>query len=123
MKQNDLEYINGKGSLDYLDRMASSNDYADPNDISYSVIHLKQLLLERQKYKKLEERIGCPFEVYIGILLREITTIFCEDGYKYEIQSDTIRKNGFFAYGNHKLISKFFEGYKKNWWTKADRSE
>lgn len=78
---------------------------------------------ENARYKKLEEELGCPLEVYVGINQCDITTVYDKNGIEYTIKPNTIIKESFFAVDGFTLIECMWNMYRKTWWLKKDKSE
>lgn len=74
-------------------------------------------------YNRLEEQLGCPLEVYVGINQRYITTVYDKDGIDYTIKPDTIIEDSFMAVDGFTLIECKWNMYCKTWWLKEDKSE
>lgn len=123
MENEELEYINGQSDLEYLEEMALSSDFADIDDISNNVTYLKALLLELQKYKKLEKEIGCPLDVksklYEGANIYYKTRLN-KVGWGKVISIDEI---GMTISCSYISLFVYWRDYKNTWWLKADRSE
>ena len=78
---------------------------------------------ENARYKQLEEKLGCPLEIYVGINQRDITTVYDKNGIDHIIKHDTIIKDSFFAVNGFTLIECMWNMYRKTWWLRKDKSE
>ena len=122
MENHKLEYIEGLGSLEYLEEMALSSDFAHTEEISDSVANIKELLLELHKYKQLVKQIGCPLEVRCKIT----SGLSIYDNYGQRWIIDDIEQECFEVHSaedSYFLDKLRYKNYKVTWWLKADRSE
>ena len=82
---------------------------------------VKDGLEKLEQYKKLEEQIGCPFEVLFRAL---------KDGiYSKDFREDLTERAILIFWGEYGWIlhtsncDELTKNYKKTWWLKADKSE
>ena len=77
------------------------------------------------KLEDLEEEIGCPLEVYVGISQQNITKVYDEYGMEYiilKVIRDQFNACNFMNGLNNTLVCEW-KDYKKTWWLKKDKSE
>ena len=80
---------------------------------------LQLVKYELDKYKQLEEQIGCPLEVRCKMFCGLI--VYNKKGEQLRIGSIYVDK--FLANGFGHIYELKYEDHKKTWWLKADRSE
>lgn len=100
--------------------------YTDFNIIKQGLIQSQKIEVENVKYKQLEEQIGCPLEIYVGISQHNITEVYDEYGVEYIILLRTIRDQFNacnFTNGLNNILVCEWKNYKKTWWLRKDKSE
>ena len=75
------------------------------------------------KLEDIEEELGCPLEVYVKIVHRDIAIIYESNGVKNIINYGTINRNRFTAVKPFAVIEYAWKDYKKTWWLREDKSE
>ena len=116
-----MERLTYEQVLERTEKLKTSKIYASKEEY-FAIDDIIQPMLELQKYKQLEEQIGCPLEVRCKLC--DGTIIYDENGKPMGVEH--IGEHDFYAY----LIGKpymprlmYIKGYKKSWWLKADKSE
>lgn len=120
MKELDeiIEYITEDKKVKY-----KATILFDCEIIKDALLKAQEIEKENTRHKKLEEELGCPLEVYVGINQRNITTIYDKNGIDHTIEPNTIIKDSFFAVNGFTLIECMWNMYCKTWWLKKDKSE
>ena len=99
-----MDYISGKHKEDY-------------NTIEQYILKSQEQEKENNKYKKLEEEIGCPLDVFVK--LHNIANIYDKDGKQHKIK----KVQGDVVIVDSETIYFSLSEYKKCFWLKEDRSE
>ena len=91
----------------------------------YCFIQEGQIINKLGKLEDLEEKLGCPLEVYVKIRQSIIEKVYIQ--YLGEMERmwimAPIAKNGFGVVNGFITKSCFWKDYKKTWWLKEDKSE
>lgn len=79
-----------------------------------------EIMQENQKYKNLEDELGCPLEV-----VTSKTAMVVKDNEIYEVDIMAVSfTNGNIYFGSEwSFTTKKIKDYKKTWWLKEDLSE
>jgi hypothetical protein len=83
-----------------------------------------QVVHELLGYKQLEERLGCPLDVYVKIRQGMVENVYIQ---RFKMEKMwiglPITSNGFCAISGLLQQACFWKDYQKTWWLKEDKSE
>lgn len=82
---------------------------------------LQLVSYELEKYRKLEEQLGCPLDVFVKALKNGI---YHDNKFEYPVF--ILDKDNFKTKNYHLLVKGtvvYLKDYKNTWWLKEDRSE
>lgn len=122
-----MEKLTYEQVLERTEKLKTSKIYATKEEY-FTIDEIIQPMVELQTYKKLEEQIGCPIEVYVK--LKYDTNFFDRDGIEWFVEA--ISKKNIICATRFNISTspmkaeyKYFElkDYKKTWWIKEDKSE
>ena len=120
LQGNKVRYLNGREET--IDMFSDYKENKD-DDFCKDAYEMVEALETIKEVVDLQKELGCPLDVYVKLVTKQITTIYDELG-----EMCTVRN---VDSANCIYVSKKFKGdfwlrvkhYKKTWWLKADRSE
>ena len=120
LQGNKVRYLNNREET--IDMFSDYKENKD-DDFCKDVYEMVEALETIKEVVDLQEELGCPLDVYVKLVTKQVTTIYDELGEMCMVRNVDS--------ANCIYVSKKFKGdfylkvkhYKKTWWLKEDKSE